>query len=135
MWVRRALLAALFIVTAAGCTSGSNPALDIRNRADEQVTLSITVVKDDADPTDGVVYNGTVRIAPESERSMTIFQGWRTQYEVTIRYGNQSMQFDTRPICETAHTRVTVHDYGQLSYHVAFCEGPDQSGTSTVATA
>ena len=135
MWVRPALLTAVLIVATAGCSGGSNPALDIRNQADERVTLSITVEKADANPIEDPVYNGTVRVAPESERSMTLFRGHRTQYEVTVRHGNQQVQFDTRPICETAHTRVTVRDDGQLSYHVAFCEGLDQSGTSTAATA
>lgn len=137
--MRRPLVGCLLLVgvlaVLAGCSTGSNPDLTVRNESPEQVELQVTVVKDLPETGETPVFAETVRVAGESERSMEIFTGRRTQYRVTVRSGNHSVSFPTRPICEDSKTVVTVLSTGRIAYQADFCEGPDRTGTSTTVPA
>ena len=133
--MRRRRVACLLLVgvlaVLAGCSTGSNPYLTVRNESPERVELQITVVEESPETGETPVYAETVRVAGKSKRSIEIFTGRRTQYRVTARYGNQSVTFPTRPICEDSNTVVTVLPAERLAYHADFCEGPNRTGTST----
>lgn len=136
--MRFRVISALLLVTlstgVAGCLSGSNPNLVIRNGSPEPTELDVTVWEEFPDESETPVFNETVRIAGNSERSIKIFTGRRAQYRVHIQQGNRSVTFETRPICDTAETIVELRRTGTIEYHVAFCEGLDQTGTSTPAS-
>lgn len=128
----RTVLAFLILLSlGAGClAAGSNPNLVIGNESPEKVAVQVTVTRDVPPEKEGIVrFNDTVEIPAGSERTFEVFTGYRTQYSVVARTHNESITFETRPICAGAETRLTITTTGGMTSHVEWCEGP--SGTET----
>ena len=128
----------LFLLTvSAGCVNSTSPSpnLSIQNDSSETVHLQIAAYRyhlgetEELNTQEESYFNSNLTVRANSNRSVEVFQT-RDLYRVFVSLRNQSVVFNTRPICEQAVTRVTVTSNQNITYFVNPCEGPEITGHS-----
>lgn len=123
-------------VVLSGCLldfpPGHNPSLVIQNDSPNTVTLHVTAERhylDDNLNGENPVFEDSISVPAEAGRSIRVFDA-DDQYEVVVEMNNQSVSYNTRPICSKAVTNVTITEAGRLTYFVEFCEGGPTEGSA-----
>ncbi|QLD86386.1 hypothetical protein HWV23_11840 [Natronomonas halophila] len=131
---RRRLLGAIATSLAiAGCVDrqGHNPILRFRNPVPEPAEVRLTIHREFVgEGTEELVFDDTVSVDASDTRNLEVFTAEEDQYRVRVERDSHSVEFPTRPICDSALTVVTLRSSGLIEYQVEFCEGSPRSGTS-----
>lgn len=100
---------------------GVNEELELRNDRPETVTLNISIERGSA-PADQreVVFDGAVEIPANQTVSRDVLGD--DQYYITVEMDQESHRFGTRPICDSAFTRIIVTEDGELTSQIQDCE-------------
>lgn len=133
----KSVLAVIAVLFLTGCFSGTaaSPNLTIQNNSPESVQLEITAYRyhlgepselNTGGPPD---FEDEISVGPNANTSIRVFEA-DDQYRVTVSYENESVTFNTKPICGEAATQVTVTSNGTLTYRVVPCEGLTVTGRS-----
>lgn len=130
---RRLLCGVAVSLASAGCSAtGHNPTLRLHNRFHEAVDLRLTAYRQfvgEGRDTEEVFFEETVAIEAGQSKELEVFTE-DDQYRVIVERTGHSVEFQTRPICSSASTTVTVRPSGAIEYHVEFCEGGPHTGSS-----
>jgi len=131
---RRRLLGGVAATLAVpGCSwpDGDDPTLRLRNPAPEPAEVRIEAYRQHAGEarTEERSFEADVSVEASTARDVEVFTP-ADQYRVVVERGDRRVEFPTRPVCEEASTAVTLRPSGHVEYRVAFCEGPDRSGSS-----
>lgn len=114
------------VAISAGCLdseflfSGENKTLEIQNNNAETVTLHISIKDGEAPPERReVVFNEAVEIPANQTVTRDVLG--TNQYYITVETESESHEFGTRPICESAFTRIIVTEDGELTSQIQDC--------------
>lgn len=131
---RRLLGSVVASLALGGCTStpGHDPTLHLHNYVHESVDLRIVAYRQfvgEGRDSEELFFEETVSVDAEGTKALEVFTA-DDQYRVLVERNDHSVRFQTRPICSSASTTVTVRRSGVLRYHVEFCEGGPHTGSS-----
>lgn len=128
---RRLLGAVAASIPVAGCTAhpGHDPILRLRNPLPRPVEVRVTVHRRSAGEDVERTFDVVVSVGASEAMDLEVFTE-DDGYHVVVERDDHSVEFRTRPICESASTSVTLRSSGLIEYRVEFCEGPTETGTS-----
>ena len=136
---RDVLLGVAASVGVAGCavapgttTPGHDSTLHLRNGFEsETVELRVEAHRQFVDNgrEEDLFFEETVSLEWPETRELEVFTEG-DQYRVVVEREDHVVEFNTRPICESASTEVAVRLSGELQYEVEFCDGVTKTGTS-----
>lgn len=100
---------------------GVNKTLQVENNASESVRLHILVRLDNTPgETEEAVFDQNVSVSPGEAREFEILG--ENQYGITVTGLDQEKRYTTRPICNTAYTRIIVAKNREIQFDVGTCE-------------
>lgn len=128
------------ITAVSGCLFGigdrwgSNPNLNLVNKAESAARLEITVEREKfrdggKEVTRTIVFDETVTVATGGRESLEVLGDG--SFRITVRLDDQRLRFGTLPICDEAFTRVTVTGEKSLTATTRDCEGITYESTAT----